>query len=265
MRTSFILHLDSLAILDKMTNEQAGILLKAMYHYQINDTLPPLDFAIDMAITPFINQFKRDSEKYVLTVEKRKLAGSKGGKQKLANASKSKQKLANLADSVSVNDIVNDSNKDIIDYNRIFEYFKLKTGKKIKKFGDKEKGQLRARLADGYSYEEIESAILTCANDAWHRKPENSHFLTLEFILRQDKLQKYSVAISNKERKRPLLPEDKESLNGYQLSLYLSRIKVQEGFEGLPDLKKEKYDILTRDTTILYDEAIKGGYCKIIE
>lgn len=83
-----------------------------MYFYQVNNSLPNLDFAIDMAITPFINQFKRDSEKYVLTVEKRKLAGSKGGKQKLANASKSKQSVENLADSVNVNDSVSDSKSD---------------------------------------------------------------------------------------------------------------------------------------------------------
>lgn len=99
-----------------MSNEQAGILLKSMYFYQKTGTLPELDFAIEMAITPFINQFKRDVEKYVQVVEKRKEAGSKGGKQKLANASNSKQTVANLAVNdnvnVNVNDSVSDNKKD---------------------------------------------------------------------------------------------------------------------------------------------------------
>ena len=63
MRKSFLLHLDSLCILDEMTSEQAGEFIKAIYHYQITGELPKLDFAIKMAITPFVNQFVRDAER----------------------------------------------------------------------------------------------------------------------------------------------------------------------------------------------------------
>ena len=108
-RNSFILHLDSLVILDEMTNEQAGIFLKSIKQYQITKKLPELDFGLKMAITPFINQFIRDEENYKKTCEARRLAGGKGGKQKVANASKSKQRVANLADSDSKSDSDNDS------------------------------------------------------------------------------------------------------------------------------------------------------------
>ena len=108
-RNSFILHLDSLVILDEMTNEQAGIFLKSIKQYQITKKLPELDFGLKMAITPFINQFIRDEENYKKTCEARRLAGGKGGKQKVANASKSKQKVANLADSDSKSDSDSDS------------------------------------------------------------------------------------------------------------------------------------------------------------
>ena len=87
-RQSFIIHNDSLAILDDMTNEQAGILIKSIKFYQKNGKLPELDFGLKMAITPFINQFVRDEENYKKTCEARRLAGAKGGKQKVANASK---------------------------------------------------------------------------------------------------------------------------------------------------------------------------------
>jgi hypothetical protein len=102
-RKSFIIHKDSLVILNEMSNEQAGIFIKAIKFYQEKGHLPDLDFGLKMAITPFINQFQRDEELYKKTCEARKGAGSLGGKQKVANASKRKQKVANLADSESKN------------------------------------------------------------------------------------------------------------------------------------------------------------------
>ena len=96
-KTSFVLHIDGLSILDKMSDEMAGRFLKNLYQYKKTGIVPDVDFPMELAMTPFINQFIRDEEKYHKTVEKRALAGSLGGKQKVANASKSQQVLANLA------------------------------------------------------------------------------------------------------------------------------------------------------------------------
>jgi hypothetical protein len=100
-RKSFILHKDSLDILDKLSDEQAGKLFKSIHFYQKKQEIPELDFALDLVFTSFLNQFRRDDENYKITCEARKLAGSKGGKQKVANASNCKQKVANLADNKS--------------------------------------------------------------------------------------------------------------------------------------------------------------------
>jgi len=100
-RKSFIIHKDSLVILDEMSNEQAGIFIKSIKFYQEKGYLPELDFGLKMAITPFINQFERDEQNYKKTCEARREAGSLGGKQKLANASKSYQKVAKVADNDS--------------------------------------------------------------------------------------------------------------------------------------------------------------------
>ena len=114
-RRSFLLHIDSLDVLDDLSNEQAGLLLKAMRDYH-NDEEMQLDSLIKIAFSPFKNQFNRDSLKYKTTCERRANAGSMGGKQKVANASKPKQKVANVAenDNVSKNDNVNvnDSKSD---------------------------------------------------------------------------------------------------------------------------------------------------------
>lgn len=81
MKTGFILHLDSLVVLDELTNEQAGILFKAIRDYNLGKE-PELDFAMKMAFLPFKNQFVRDFEKYENTCERNKTNGAKGGRPK---------------------------------------------------------------------------------------------------------------------------------------------------------------------------------------
>jgi len=98
MRKSFLLHIDSLCILDDLTDEQKGQLFNAIYQFQLGNKIE-LSSIIKIAFSQFKNQFMRDAEKYEKTCEARKLAGSKGGKQKVANATNSKQKVANVAES----------------------------------------------------------------------------------------------------------------------------------------------------------------------
>ena len=137
-RKSFIIHKDSLHILKDMTNEQAGIFIKAIDFYQQNNQLPDLDFGLKMAIIPFINQFERDEENYKKTCEARREAGSTGGKQKVANASKCKQKVAKVADNKNdnknknENDIKNENDLPIFINKDLFNSF-IEMRVKIKK------------------------------------------------------------------------------------------------------------------------------------
>ncbi len=105
MKKSFLLHIDSLCILNDLTDEQSGQLFKAMYQYQIGEVLE-LPAIIKIAFSQFKNQFDRDDEKYTNTCEARKKAGSRGGKQRVANqanANKSKQDEANQAENKNKN------------------------------------------------------------------------------------------------------------------------------------------------------------------
>lgn len=71
-RKSFILHKDSLKILDDLTNEQVGLLFKAIKNYQF-DEISELDTLTKIAFSPFKNQFIRDDEKYDNLCKKNKL------------------------------------------------------------------------------------------------------------------------------------------------------------------------------------------------
>ena len=79
MKKGFILHLDSLSVLDILTDEQAGKLFKAIRNYNLGDE-PDLDLSLSIAFLPFKNQFQRDSEKYERTCERNTENGKKGGR-----------------------------------------------------------------------------------------------------------------------------------------------------------------------------------------
>lgn len=71
-RKSFIIHKDSLDILDQLTDEQAGKLFKAIFSYQKTGDFAELDQFTKIILTPFISQFKRDEEKWFNVVERNK-------------------------------------------------------------------------------------------------------------------------------------------------------------------------------------------------
>lgn len=105
-KKSFILHIDSLDILEKLTDEQSGKLLKAMMDYHKGNDLN-LDPLIDIAFTPFKNQFARDGEKYKKLCEKNKLIAEK---RYARNATKSTSGNEALPDCTKSTD--NDSDND---------------------------------------------------------------------------------------------------------------------------------------------------------
>lgn len=97
-----------------MDNETAGIFIKLIYQYQLTGEIPELDFGMDMAITPFINQFIRDDGKWDEFIDKQRQNGAKGGRppkpketQPLLEQPKETQKTLNVSNSNTVN--VNDN------------------------------------------------------------------------------------------------------------------------------------------------------------
>lgn len=63
MKKGFVIYNDSLSVLNKLTDEQAGKLFKAISSYHKDGSLPE-DNLISIVFEPFLNQFIRDEEKY---------------------------------------------------------------------------------------------------------------------------------------------------------------------------------------------------------
>jgi len=118
-RKSFLLHFDSLGILDQLSNEQCGKLFKACRDFNLGEELE-LDDMLSLVFFPFKNQFLRDREKYQNIVDRNKTNGSKGGrpsnpaKPNKPNGLSVNPNKPKKADSVSVSESVsgNDSDSD---------------------------------------------------------------------------------------------------------------------------------------------------------
>ena len=117
-RKSFLIYIDSLPVLDDLTDEQAGKLFKAISSYHKGEDLE-LDSLTKIAFSPFKSQFIRDDEKYQKIVERNKNNGLKGGRPKTEDNPEKPSGLngnpinPKKADSDSDSDSVSDSDSDI--------------------------------------------------------------------------------------------------------------------------------------------------------
>jgi len=94
------------------------------------------------------------------------------------------------------------TNKQSINWIGLLEQFNSITNKKLKVIDEKTKRQVVARLKDGYTKADLVLAITNCFNDEYHK--ENPKYLTLEFITRPDKMQKYCQEINNKKQPKKI-------------------------------------------------------------
>jgi len=84
-----------------------------------------------------------------------------------------------------VKEILNPINWDIL-----LSYFNKATKKKSRSIPEKVKKAFLARLKEGYTKEDISLAIRNCYNDSYHIETKHK-YLTLEFISRADKMDKF--------------------------------------------------------------------------
>jgi hypothetical protein len=121
---------------------------------------------------------------------------------------KSQMDLSNFANPLDENrqpiqDIKTDSKKDInnneIDFNSLAKYYNYAFDKQMKIVNDKCKRQFNKLIKLGYTKVDIKKVIDNASNDKFHEENDFKH-LTLEFISREEKFEKYFAMPHEKPR-----------------------------------------------------------------
>jgi len=230
-KKSFVLYSDSQGLVNQLPDEIAGRLLKHIYAY-VNDENPISDeLLLNIAFEPIKMQLKRDLLKWEGSKESKSINGKMGNLKRYnidiyndvlsnkitleqaENIAKSRKvsqgdsplspPIAKLAvnDNVNVNvNVINKDNNLSVNWDGLLSQFNSITGKKMRVVCPKTKKQVTARLKEGYTKQDLVNAITNCFNDDFHK--DNPHFLTLEFISRSEKMQKYSQDIKKSKPKQ---------------------------------------------------------------
>jgi len=112
--------------------------------------------------------------------------------QNLENKVTNEQQTNNKQLTTTNNIIIKKENIEPINWSVLLDFFNEVTGKKCKVVSDKAKTQFKARLKENFTKDDIANAIQNAFNDNYHK--ENNHkYLTLEFISRADKLERFST------------------------------------------------------------------------
>ena len=182
MKESFLLYTKYAENIEMLTMEQRGILFTAIMNYAAEKDLPEMDGMVKMAFSFIRAQLDADTEKYNDVCRKRAEAGKMGGRPKKeekdekangfsddvkkANGFLEKQTKAKKPDNDNEydNDNDNDNENDIKKtYTCAFE--SLWAAYPRKKEKAKAYKCYKARLADGFSEDELETAVKRYADE----------------------------------------------------------------------------------------------------
>lgn len=136
-KTSFVLYSDQRTLIELLSNEQAGVLLKHIFAY-VNDEHPICeDQLINIAFEPIKQQFKRDLVKWERTKEGRSKAGLASAEARKSNKLQQTSTNVNKVQQDSTNSTVNDNvNVNVNDINNNIDSRKLKFSDSLKPFLD---------------------------------------------------------------------------------------------------------------------------------
>jgi len=197
MRKSFILHIDSLGILDELTDEQAGQLFKLIHEYH-NPNKPKqtqITQLVNLAFYNFKAQFERDLQTYNNVVERNKNNGLLGGRPKKENPKKPKKADSDSkSDSDSKNDntsLKKKQKKKFVfgdEHKNYLSWFNKVTGKGIKSFNQTDVNNFEQLKELKYTGKDHNDAVKMLMVNEWAKENgavSPSHFL------RKDNFERY--------------------------------------------------------------------------
>lgn len=194
-RDSFILHNDSLDVLDDLNDQQTAELFRAIRDYN-NGEEPELAGVMRAVFTPFRNQFERDNEKYRAVIERNRTNGKSGGRRKSiekeevtenpkeptgfsgfpnkpTGSQKNPKEPDNDNDSDSDNENDNDNENERIDFSFFADIWNssLPGHTKVSAITEKRKNQIRTRLPEFGKTKEEQQATFRAIVDKIKASP----------------------------------------------------------------------------------------------
>ena len=110
-KKSIVLYTDLITTFDKLTDDEAGRLIKHLFRY-VNDLNPESDRMTEILFEPIKQQLKRDLEKWEGIKDKRSEAGKAGANKRWQMIANAKKDMAKIAVNVNVNDnVINNTSR----------------------------------------------------------------------------------------------------------------------------------------------------------
>ena len=187
MKDSFVLYAGYLENIEILSMEQRGVLITALMKYVLDQDPPDMDGATKMAFSFICSQIDKDQRKYDEICIKRSKAGSMGGRPKKSDGFSEKQIEAKKANGFSEkqknpdneyeyeydNDLKKKIQKKESAYTCAFEQFWNAYPRKKEKA--KAYACYKARLADGFSEDELLLAVKRYADECRANRTEDRY------------------------------------------------------------------------------------------
>jgi uncharacterized phage protein (TIGR02220 family) len=188
-KNSFLLYCDTIHTIEKLSDVDAGQLLKHILRY-VNDKEPVTENAlVEIAFEPIRQSLKRDLVKYENIRTRNSANAKKRWDAKECDRIPEIPSNTKNADSDSVS--VSDNVIYNIDYQALLDFVNKTFGRNFKIVSDKIQRSYKARLKEGYKKEDIINAITNCKENKYH-KENNYQYCTPEYFSRSETLDKYA-------------------------------------------------------------------------
>ena len=187
-KKSFVLYTRSKKYLNKLTNEKAGILLKAIFAYVSGEELPEMDELTDFAFAVIKEHLDEDHEKYMNRVNAGRINGRKGGRPK---------KVKEEPQEEPQKESPKEEPAERIPYKEIIaKYNEIVAGQPMlslakEQISDSRKKHIRARLKD-YTIDDLYECFRKARDSDWMsgRSGRNGRKFDIDWMLKPENIVK---------------------------------------------------------------------------
>lgn len=229
MKKSFLLYYDSLSVIDKMTDQQVGKLLRKMRSYHNWNDYEIDDVVVEIAFEQFKNQFDRDIKTYQNVCDRnKKIADERREKKKVPESTRSTTRKSGVPESTRSTHTDKDkdkhTDKDKDKENDIIgDWEENPPSKELKKYWDfvKMTAEEYQKLIDAYGEKNIKSYIYKIDLYVWSRGKTwtyKDYYRTVLAWLEKDWIKK-------RDQVKKHIPEEWKKLTAEEVAMNKSKLQ----------------------------------------